>query len=82
MGGGANVTRLWLYAENVDAIYKRATDAGMKVKMPLSDMFWGDRMGTLVDSWGNEWTVAQRTKEMTQAEMQKAQEGFVASMKK
>lgn len=63
-------------------MYKRATDAGMTVNMPLADMFWGDRMGTVVDKWGNEWTFAKHIKDLTPAEMQKAQDDFVAGMKK
>jgi PhnB protein len=82
MGGPANVSRLWLYTTDVDAAWKRATEAGMTVKMPLADMFWGDRMGTAVDKWGNEWTFAMHIKDMTPAEMQKAQDAFVASQKK
>jgi uncharacterized glyoxalase superfamily protein PhnB len=82
MGGAANVTRLWVYSENVDALYNRALDAGAKVKMPLADMFWGDRLGTVVDAWGNEWTLAQRLKDLTAAEMQQAQDAFVAQLKK
>ena len=82
MGGPANTTRLWLYSENVDALFKRATSAGATVKMPIADMFWGDRVGTVADPWGNEWTMAQRTKNLTGEEMKQAQDAFVASMKK
>ncbi len=64
----------------VDALFKRATDAGTKVKMPLGDMFWGDRMGTVVDAWGNEWSLAQRTRDMTPEEMKKAADAFIAQM--
>ncbi len=81
MGAGPNMTRLWVYVDGVDAAYKRAVDAGCKVRMALDTMFWGDRLGTLNDPWGNEWTLAQRVKEMTQAEMQKAGEEFAASAK-
>jgi PhnB protein len=82
MGAGANKTRLWVYVDGVDAAFKRATDAGCSVKMPLADMFWGDRLGGVVDKWGNEWTIAQHVKDMTPDEMKKAQEAFIASMKK
>jgi PhnB protein len=80
MGGGAQKGKLWLYLENVDAAFKRATDAGATVRMPLADMFWGDRLGTVVDKWGNEWTLAQHIKDMTPEEMKAAQDAFVASM--
>ena len=82
MGGPANKTRLWIYVENVDSLFKRATDAGATVKMPLADMFWGDRLGCVVDKWGNEWNLAQHVKDLTPDDMMKAQETFVAGMKK
>ncbi len=82
MGALANKTRLYLYTENVDAAWKRATDAGMTVKMPLADQFWGDRLGMLVDRWGNEWTLAQHVKDMSPSELEAAQDAFVKSMKR
>ncbi len=82
MGSTAQPTRLYLYLDNVDAAFKRAADAGLTVKMPLTDMFWGDRMGSLTDKWGNSWTLAQHMKDLTPAELQKAQDEAVAQMKK
>jgi PhnB protein len=82
MGAEASRASTWLYTEDVDAAWKRAVDAGGKVKMPLSDMFWGDRMGTLVDPFGNQWSLARRIKNLTNEEMQRAQDEFVASMSK
>jgi PhnB protein len=81
MGASPSKSSLWLYVENVDAAYKRAVDAGCKVAMPLGDMFWGDRVGTLVDRWGIQWTLAQHIKDMTPVEMQVAQDSFVKNMK-
>lgn len=34
-----------------------ALGAGGKVTMPLTDMFWGDYFGTLVDKFGVQWMV-------------------------
>ena len=76
MGSKANVTKLWIYCEGVDAAFQRAVDAGAKVHQPLGDMFWGDRMGTVVDPWGNQWTLAQHVKDVTPEEMRKATEAF------
>jgi PhnB protein len=81
---GAQVGRtstLWIYGDQVDARFKRAVDAGAKVKMPLADMFWGDRMGIVADQWGNEWALAQHVKDLTPAEMQAAQGKMIAEMK-
>ncbi|HVI23987.1 MAG TPA: VOC family protein, partial [Myxococcales bacterium] len=72
----------WLYQENVDRGFQRAKDAGLKVVMPPADMFWGDRMGSVTDRWGNQWTLAQHVKDLTPAEMKKAQDDFVAQQAK
>lgn len=81
MNGPQPVT-LWIYSEDVDAAWKRATEAGLQVGMPLGDMFWGDRMGMLVDRWGNRWTLAQHMKDLSPEQMKQAEEAFVASQKK
>ena len=82
MGATAQVSRLWIYLEGVDAAFKRAVDAGASVKMPPADMFWGDRLAAVKDPFGNEWTIAQHVKDMTPAEMEQAQADFIAQMKK
>jgi PhnB protein len=82
MGGGKQTATLWLYVDGVDAMFKRATDAGCSVKMPLMDMFWGDRMGQVTDKWGVTWCLAQRVKVMTKEEMKKAGDEFAKSMQK
>ncbi len=60
--------------------FKRAVEAGAQVKMPLADMFWGDRMGSLLDRWGNRWTLAQHTKVMSPEEMRLASEEAAAQV--
>jgi PhnB protein len=81
-GAKQSVSNMWLYVDDVDASYKRAVDAGATPGMPPADMFWGDRMGTLVDPFGQRWTVATHTKDMTPEEIASAEAAFVASMKK
>jgi len=44
--GGSPVS-LNIYTEDCDAMFKRAVAAGATVKMPLEDMFWGDRYGKI-----------------------------------
>ena len=39
-----------------DAAIKRCADAGAKVKMPATDMFWGDRYGQVIDPFGHTWS--------------------------
>ena len=82
MGVGPSQSTIWLYVNDVDAAFKRAVDAGAKPTMPVSDMFWGDRTGQFTDPFGQRWTVATHIKDMTPEEMKKAENEFVASMKK
>jgi PhnB protein len=78
MGSTADSTTLWVYGEGVDAAFDRAVGAGAKVKMPLADMFWGDRMGAVVDAWGNRWILAQHVKDMSPEEIKRASEETAA----
>jgi uncharacterized glyoxalase superfamily protein PhnB len=82
MGPVPGPISLWVYSDDVDAAFKRAVDAGAQVKMPLADMFWGDRMGTLVDRWGHRWNLAQRVRDMTPEEMKRAGEAAAAEWNK
>jgi len=66
--GGTSVT-LHLDLPDVDAVWKRALDAGAEVTMPLADQFWGDRYGKLRDPFGHEWSLATRKSAPTQAEL-------------
>jgi PhnB protein len=68
---GTPVT-IHLYVEAVDAFFDRAVKAGATAKMPVADMFWGDRYGVLVDPFGHNWSVATPLREMTAEEIQEA----------
>jgi PhnB protein len=68
---GSPVT-IHLYVEDADAFAARAVKAGAKITMPLQDMFWGDRYGTLVDPFGHHWSVATHVRDVSMEEMQQA----------
>jgi len=82
MGGTASQSSMWLYVADADAAFQRATAAGGKPTMPVMDMFWGDRMGQIVDPFGQKWTIATRKKDLTPDEMKAAEKAFIAQMKK
>jgi len=82
MGGTKSESSMWVYVTDCDASFKRATDAGGKPTMPPAETFWGDRMGQLVDPFGQKWVIATHVKDMTPAEMKAAEQAFVANMKK
>lgn len=69
--GGASVT-IHLFVADVDAAFARAVKAGATVKMPLQDMFWGDRYGSLEDPFGHSWSIATHLCDLTREEIQKA----------
>ncbi len=70
---------LYLYVEDVDAAYRRAVAAGAKEVMPVQEMFWGDRMGSLEDPFGHRWSVATHIKDLSPEEVTKAAYEFFAS---
>jgi PhnB protein len=47
---------LYLYCDDVDALFQRAKAAGARVEAPPQDMFWGDRVCTLIDPDGYRWS--------------------------
>jgi len=65
---GTSVT-LHLYVTDVDAAFAKAVAAGAKVKMPLADMFWGDRYGQLQDPFGHMWSLATHQRDLTPEEI-------------
>jgi PhnB protein len=60
---------LFLYVPDVDAAFERAVDAGCQATMPPADMFWGDRVGRLVDPFGHHWGLATHKEDLTPAEI-------------
>jgi PhnB protein len=68
--GGSPVT-LYLLTENADKTVAKAVKLGATQKGPVMDMFWGDRVGTIVDPDGNTWMIATHIAEPTPAEMKK-----------
>ena len=72
---GSPVT-IHLFVENVDAFVAQAVAAGAKIKMPVADMFWGDRYGAIEDPFGHNWSVATHIRDMTADEMKEAAAKF------
>jgi PhnB protein len=77
--GGSPVS-FYVYVEDADAAFKKAIAAGAKEQYPLTDMFWGDRMGSVEDPFGLKWTIAQHIKDVSPEQMKKGQEEFMKQM--
>jgi len=79
---GCVTASLFLYVPDVDSLFQRAVDAGATVKMPVTDMFWGDRYGKVVDPFGHHWLLATHKEDLTPEEMQKRQAEWEKNQKK
>jgi len=77
--GGSPIT-LYVYVPNVDEAFKKAIDAGASTTMPVADMFWGDRAGTLKDPFGYTWMIGTHQKDLSESEIQEGAKQFMAKM--
>ena len=73
---------IFLYTDDVDAVFERAVKAGAKVEMPLQNQFWGDRYGKIRDPFGHQWGLAQHVEDVAPAEMEKRSKAWMAQMSK
>lgn len=66
--GGSPIT-LHLYVSDVDAALARAVEAGARLTLPATDMFWGDRYGRVEDPFGHQWSIATHIRDLSPAEI-------------
>jgi len=78
--GGTTVSLL-LYVNDVDSSYKTAIDAGAKQLRPIENQFWGDRMGSLTDPFGHQWSLATHVEDVSEDEMERRMQAFSAQQK-
>jgi PhnB protein len=73
--GGSPVS-LMVYCEDVDALVKRAVDAGAEIVRPVENQFYGDRAGGLQDPFGHKWHIATHVEDVSPEEMKRRMEAF------
>lgn len=66
---------LHLYVEDVDAIFRRAIEAGGRAIREPEDQFYGDRSGGLVDPTGNQWWITTHIEDVSDEEMERRMAG-------
>ncbi len=71
--GGSPASFLY-YVDDVDTAFERAVKAGATVKRPVEDQFYGDRVGTLIDPFGIQWSIGTHKEEVAADEMQRRME--------
>jgi uncharacterized glyoxalase superfamily protein PhnB len=62
---------LYLYVEDVDAVYQRAIQAGGTSVREPADQFYGDRTGGVIDPGGNYWGIGTHIEDVSHEEMAK-----------
>jgi PhnB protein len=78
--GGTTVSLL-IYLDNVDTAFQRAKDAGATEAKALQDQIWGDRMGTLTDPFGHQWSLATHIEDVSEEEIGRRFEEFFDKQK-
>ena len=73
---GGPTSSILLYVEDVDTAFNKAINAGAIQQRALENQFWGDRMGTLQDPFGHQWSLASHVEDVSPEEMQKRMEQF------
>ena len=79
-GRGGPTASVFMYSEDADAVFEQAQRAGATVTMPLEDMFWGDRFGSLTDPFGHVWSIATHKEDLSPQEMEERSKAAMAQM--
>ena len=66
---GGSPAGIHLDVDDVDALVAQAVAAGARLVMPVSDQFYGDRTGRVVDPFGYDWSISTRKEQMSVEEM-------------
>jgi len=67
---GSSPVVIYVYVEDVDTVIERAVVAGARILIPVTNQFWGDRTGRIIDPSGHVWTISTRVEETSSAERQ------------
>ena len=68
---GGSAVALYLPVEDADKVVDKAVKLGASLVMPVTDMFWGDRCGTVADADGNNWWIVTHIADPTPQEIRK-----------
>jgi PhnB protein len=77
---GGTASSLYVYVDDVDAAFEKATKAGARALQPVKDMFWGDRYGKILDASGHEWGLATHVEDLTPEQLEERGKAFFASL--
>lgn len=66
---GGTPVGIMIYVPDVDARYAAALAGGATSVEAVTDQFYGDRSGSILDPWGHKWMIATHTEDVSPEEM-------------
>jgi PhnB protein len=66
---GGSPGALYVYVDDVDAVFAKAIEAGATVIEEVKDQFYGDRSGQFLDPWGHRWSVGSHVEDVSPEEL-------------
>jgi PhnB protein len=79
---GGSPVRLHVYCEDVDAVAAKAIAAGARMKRPVADQFYGDRLGTFEDPLDHISHVSTHIEDVAPDELDRRAKKAVAGQRK
>jgi PhnB protein len=73
---GGSTAALFIYTDDVDTLWKRATEAGAEEVYPLELQFYGDKSGRVRDPFGHTWGLGQHVEDVSDDEMARRMAAF------
>ena len=68
---GGTPVHIYLYVEDVDAVFNQAIAGGAKELLPVKDQFYGDRSGGVTDPFGHIWYIATHKEDVSTEEIKR-----------
>ena len=73
---GGSTAALFIYTDDVEALWERAVAAGAEEVFPLQMQFYGDKSGRLRDPFGHTWGLGQHVEDVSEEEMERRVTAF------
>lgn len=62
---------LYMYVEDVDAVLKKAVEAGATLEKQAEDQFYGDRTAAVIDPFGYTWYLGTHVEDVSEDELRR-----------
>lgn len=73
---GGTTAALFIYTDDVDALWEQAIAAGAEEVFPLELQFYGDKSGRVRDPFGHTWGLGQQVEKVDDEELRRRMAAF------